>query len=546
VPQQFADGVGSAVPWRLRAEHLDQPLGIGERRPRLSWLLPSAATAQYGYRLAVADGSDTGWMPGSDSVLVPWPFAPLGSSARVTVRVAVRTDLGESPFSAPLTVEAGLLSAADWVSSWVSPVEQYVAPAGRRPAHELRGYLPVAAGRPVARARLYATAHGLYEVFIGGVRVGDQELTPGFTQYGKRLQVQAYDVTELLSRVTTGSAEVTVLLSDGWWRGQVGTLRSSDQWGTTTAFLGQFHVWYADGAAVGSGTGPSWESRPSRLLAADLIEGQRTDLRLVSVAGTGAGWRPVLPGPAEPGFGRLTWSPAPPVRRVQELRPVSVTRIAPGRQVIDLGQNINGWVRLADAGPAGTEVTLTHGEWLGPDGDVTVEHLAELVRAAGTHLRTGFLSTPYLLPVLADHGHADLAYEPLLRDTPPSWLAMIDRGATTVWESWEGVDSAGQPHESLNHYSKGAVIDFLHRYTAGIRLAGEPAYRSFVIEPVPGGGLTSASAAHRSPYGLIGSSWELAGEDRLRLTVRVPPGTTATVLVNGTETAVGPGRHEFT
>jgi alpha-L-rhamnosidase len=170
--------------------------------------------------------------------------------------------------------------------------------------------------------------------------------------------------------------------------------------------------------------------------------------------------------------------------------------------------------------------------------------LAELVREAGTHLRTGFLSTPYLLPVLADHGHADVAYELLLRDTPPSWLAMIDRGATTVWESWEGIDAKGRPHESLNHYSKGAVIDFLHRYTAGIRLTDVPAYRSFVIEPVPGGDFTSASAAHESPYGRIESSWEVTG-GRLRLTVRVPPGTTATVRANGTETVAGPGRHEF-
>jgi len=170
--------------------------------------------------------------------------------------------------------------------------------------------------------------------------------------------------------------------------------------------------------------------------------------------------------------------------------------------------------------------------------------LAELVREAGTHLRTGFLATPYLLPVLADHGHAGLAYELLRQDTPPSWLAMIDRGATTVWESWEGIDAAGQPHDSLNHYSKGAVIDFLHRYTAGIRLGDEPAYRSFVIEPVPGGGLTAASAAHESPYGRIESSWELAG-DRLHLAVSVPPGTTATVRVNGTENIAGPGRREF-
>jgi alpha-L-rhamnosidase len=169
----------------------------------------------------------------------------------------------------------------------------------------------------------------------------------------------------------------------------------------------------------------------------------------------------------------------------------------------------------------------------------------DLIRAADTHLRTGFLSTPYLLSVLADHGHADVAYELLLRDTPPSWLTMIDRGATTVWESWEGIDAHGRPYDSLNHYSKGAVIDFLHRYTAGIRLTDSPAYRSFVVEPVPGGGLTSASAVLESPYGRIESSWDITA-GRMTIAVRVPPGTTATVVADGTETTVGPGSYEFT
>jgi alpha-L-rhamnosidase len=65
---------------------------------------------------------------------------------------------------------------------------------------------------------------------------------------------------------------------------------------------------------------------------------------------------------------------------------------------------------------------------------------------------------------------------------------MIDRGATTVWESWEGIDANGRPYDSLNHYSKSAVIDFLHRYTAGIRLTDSPAYRSFVVEQCPATG----------------------------------------------------------
>ncbi len=122
---------------------------------------------------------------------------------------------------------------------------------------------------------------------------------------------------------------------------------------------------------------------------------------------------------------------------------------------------------------------------------------------------------------------------------------MIDKGATTIWEWWQGIDDDGVPHQSLNHYSKGAVISFLHRYTAGIRLDEEPGYRSFRIEPVPGGGLTSASAAHESPYGRIESSWRI---DRglLRLDVLVPAGTTAeVVLPDHVVQRAGPGGHRF-
>lgn len=140
------------------------------------------------------------------------------------------------------------------------------------------------------------------------------------------------------------------------------------------------------------------------------------------------------------------------------------------------------------------------------------DRLASLVREAGTHLATGFLATPYLLPALADAGHLDLAYELLLQNTPPSWLAMINRGATTVWEDIELVD---------------------------------PAYRSFRVQPRPGGGLTSAEAAHESPHGRIESSWQLDG-DRLRLRVVVPAGTRATVVLpSGQEHTAGPGTHTY-
>jgi alpha-L-rhamnosidase len=134
----------------------------------------------------------------------------------------------------------------------------------------------------------------------------------------------------------------------------------------------------------------------------------------------------------------------------------------------------------------------------------------------------------------------------LFCDTPPSWLYMIDRGATTVWERWNGIDEHGTPFESLNHYSKGAVISFLHRYVAGIQMVDEaPGYRHFRIEPQPGGTITWAQARHDSPYGRIESSWRIDGQE-FALTVTVPPGTTAEVaLPDGSGQAVAAGRHDF-
>jgi alpha-L-rhamnosidase len=126
---------------------------------------------------------------------------------------------------------------------------------------------------------------------------------------------------------------------------------------------------------------------------------------------------------------------------------------------------------------------------------------------------------------------------------------MIDRGANTVWERWDGVNAEGVPHESLNHYSKGAVVSFLHRYTAGIELPDDdtaPAYRRFRIRPRPGGGLTSASAVHESPYGRVESAWQLV-DGTLELTVAVPAGTKAeVVLPDGRTEIVDPGIHKFT
>jgi alpha-L-rhamnosidase len=863
-------------PHGLRVDHLTAPLGIGAAPPRVSWKLPAGATTQHAYQV-VAGAWDSGRVESPDSTFIPVGVPP-ASGLAVEWRVRTWTDLGESNWSDTSSWEYGLVDGADWTAQWIEPSEGEAVPPRQRPAYQLAGAVRV--DGEIARARLYATAHGVYEAFVNGTRVGDLELTPGWTAYRTHLQVQNYDVSDLL---TSGDNVVGAILSDGWWRGQNSISRRVDDYGPTTALLAQLVVTLTSGETITFGSDDNWRSTPSHILRADLIAGEVHDLRRRAAWSDWRSWDAVRV--EDQGYGELCASPSPPVRRVEELRRAALRKIAPRRWVVDVGQNINGWVRLRGLGPAGTECTLTYGEWLDGDGDVTQDNVAyltsteversvtqvdtvisagvdgdvfeprhstkgfqyvsvdgydgaltadditavvvhtdlerrgrfecsddrvnavhrmaewsfrgnacdiptdcptreragwtgdwqiyvetaaflydvggfsvkwlrdlaaeqrpdgkvtnlvpeshpgddrppghwpliegssgwgdaavhvpcviyrvtgdrevladqwpsmtawvdyaanaaasdrhparvvrspapeaheryiwdtgwhfgewlepgdeledairiamtadhgpvataylyrsahelseiarilgrdddarrygelasnvadawrqefladdgattpdtqatyaraltfglvpehlraasaarlvALIREAGDHLGTGFLAAPFLLPILADTGHLDVAYDLLFQDTEPSWLVMVDRGATTVWEEWNGVDAEGVAHASLNHYSKGAVITFLHQYVAGLQLV-EPGYRRFRVAPRPGGGLEWAEAHHDSPYGPIDVRWEKHG-DRLDVHVTVPPGTTAdVVLPTGAARTLTSGSH---
>ncbi|MFM8794922.1 MAG: alpha-L-rhamnosidase C-terminal domain-containing protein, partial [Acidimicrobiales bacterium] len=170
----------------------------------------------------------------------------------------------------------------------------------------------------------------------------------------------------------------------------------------------------------------------------------------------------------------------------------------------------------------------------------TADALVTLIEEADTHLGTGFLATPILLPVLADTGHLDTAYALLFRDTDPSWMYMSNQ-YSTIWEDWDGIKDGRATH-SLNHYSKGAVISFLHRYVAGLTSV-EPGYRRIRVAPHPGGGITWARTHHDAPHGRISMEWQLEGGNGT-VTSIVPEGTTCEVLLpDGQTFEVGAGSH---
>ncbi len=171
------------------------------------------------------------------------------------------------------------------------------------------------------------------------------------------------------------------------------------------------------------------------------------------------------------------------------------------------------------------------------------KQLLKEVKKADYTLNTGFLSTPFLLPVLCDCGYPDVAYRILENENLPGWLYPIKKGMTTIPESWGGVDLL---EDSLNHYSYGAVCEFLFQYTAGIRPCIEKAgYKHFVLKPVIGGSLTEAEAEVDTPFGKIISEWELRG-NQMQYHCIVPANTTAEICLPGRKPeTVGSGEWSF-
>ena len=260
---------GASRPRDLRVEHRDGAvLGLGARRPRLSWVLPEGAGTQHAYALEV-DGHGHEPVASAASVLVPWPGAPLGSRARRTWRVKVWTEAGESDWSEPAWFETGL-DAGDWVAAAVSPDVPLEATALLRRAFTVTGR--------VARARLHVTALGVLELELDGQRIGDHVLDPGWTSYHHRLRYQTFDVTAV---VGAGQHVLGARVADGWYRGRLGFGGGrAALYGDRLALLAQLEVVAddseatADVPAVAVATDLGWRWAPGPTTRASLYDGE--------------------------------------------------------------------------------------------------------------------------------------------------------------------------------------------------------------------------------------------------------------------------------
>jgi alpha-L-rhamnosidase len=390
-----------AAPTALRFDHHHgSVLGIGSPAPRLSWQVADAPDgyAQTRYEIEIGRGGarpEVFPAASGEQIQVAWPGAPLTARETATVRVRAGDDETWSDWSEPATVEAGLLAPGDWTARFVSPRE--IGGLGAA-APVVAGTIDLPAG--VVRARLYATAHGLYTAHLNGRRVGDQQLAPGWTAYRHRLRYQTYDVTDLLQ---AGPNRLELLLGNGWYRGRLGFQGRAALYGDRLAALAQLEVVTADGAVHVLATDGSWTARESGILADDLYDGQRTDL----------GRRPGAEGPVDVlDLGLLVAPDGPPVRVTEVLPAVAVTTSPAGRILIDFGQNLVGWVRLrVRGGAAGDEVVVRHAEVL-EDGELAM-HPLRTAKATDSYLLAGPAET-VLEPSLTFHGfrYADVTGVP--------------------------------------------------------------------------------------------------------------------------------------
>lgn len=178
-----------------------------------------------------------------------------------------------------------------------------------------------------------------------------------------------------------------------------------------------------------------------------------------------------------------------------------------------------------------------------------VRRLLSNIKRYKDHITTGFLGTPHICEVLSEAGHSDVAYKLLLQPTCPGWMYQLEMGATTIWEHWDAMRPdrtlQNKGNVSLNHYSYGAVCDWLYRYAAGIRETS-PGYETFLVQANPGGGLTSLEASTKCPYGVISVKWTAKNDKLTTLEVRVPVGTTAEIhCPDGKIRRVGSGTWKY-
>jgi alpha-L-rhamnosidase len=377
---------------RMTTNGRTNPLGIGSDDISLAWTSEAElrGTVQSAYQVRLgstelgSDLWDSGRVASDRQIDIALPAnLRLRPATRYYWQVRIWDGNGvASEWSEPAWFETGL-GSDDWAEAgWITPHTEaassdHADAIVSRPL--LRGVVKVA--KPVKRARLYASAHGIYQISLNGEEVGDQHLAPGWTDYTRRLQTQTYDVTSLLR---AGDNVIGAALGDGWYRGKVG-LGWNHIYGDALALIAKLRVTYVDDSVEEFVTDGNWRSAEGPFVLADLQDGESYDARREQpgwdrVEFDASKWVPVAVAGGD--ASRLVPQPDEPVHATEVRTANTRAEPAPGEFVYDLGQNLVGVARVKLSGRTGQTVRLRYAEELNRRGDRTGRVYTENLRSA--------------------------------------------------------------------------------------------------------------------------------------------------------------------
>lgn len=417
----YAKGI---TPVYLRCEYKESPV-TDAGHPRLSWELTVSDNnqRQTAYQVLVASAPDklseagadlwnSGKMLGRTTAQVEYQGKKLGSRQICYWKVRSWDKSGiAGPWSHASHWEMGLLVPTEWKGDWIGLDLDHLGKGKTYhlpPAPYLRKEVMI--GENIKKARLYVTALGLYEFNINGKKAGDAFLTPGWTDYDKRVYYQVYDVT---GHVKPGGNALASQLSYGWYAGYLGysllvqnpVVRAF--YGKVPMLKAQLEVEYADGRTETFVTDRTWKASQGALVESDLLNGETYDARLEENGWNTAGfddrnWKKAEVF-ADKSARKIQVYPGPPVKVTQTLKVVKHTDRKDGTFMFDFGQNFAGIVRLQLKGRAGDTVRLRYGEKLYPDGRLMTENL-RMARATDTYILKGDPAGETWEPKFTFHG----------------------------------------------------------------------------------------------------------------------------------------------
>ncbi|WP_141502391.1 alpha-L-rhamnosidase [Paenibacillus luteus] len=337
----------------LKTNRIVNPLGFTFDKPRFSYVVTdTSAKKQTAAQIQVALDEefsavifDSGQSTDIDSLSYEWN-AELLPRTRYFWRVTVWADNGETATSEPAWFETAKLDEA-WTAKWISPeLDKQIHPVLFH-TFNLVG--------DISSARAYVCGLGLYEMELNGIKAGEEYLTPLYNAYHKWLQYQTYDVTTLLQG---GENKIEVSLGNGWYKGRFGFDGGAENiYGDEFVLLAEIVVSFKDGSTQVIGTDQSWSARKSKVLESNIYDGEKYDATFVDSSVYHVK-------ETDLGYDRLMARLSLPVVVKEQIEPTQILTTPAGEMVIDLGQNMVGWLQFRTNAPAGTMIRLQYGEVL--------------------------------------------------------------------------------------------------------------------------------------------------------------------------------------